>query len=540
MNSCIECISILFLLSCPYLYLYSPFPHVYSLPPRLKLGYLVQSVAFHPRDPNILAVGSESDLYLINLELHRSWASRTEETLNFSPEGGVQPNMKLSKTLLSTTTGDLNEDSDDEEVKAKKSEEAAAAKAARRAKRKEETGEDEESDSECRREKDESNMRRTLMKEIVWRSVRPTKEARRAYKKTGNAELEDVEGVTRSTALHKKGVRIAIEHDGLIKELQWHKKGNYLSCVSLNCSSKANTVVIHNLTSKKSMKPFGGKLLQTGSGVSVVSAAFHPRKAQFFIATTRTVRVFDLQAARKIKQLITGNKWISSLSVHPNGEHLIVGTLDRRMLWFDLELGTKPWKTLKNYHNRGIRSVGFFQQVSPHVEEWNCDKEKEEKAAMKADIAAREMDAEKAAKKAKQEADEEDNRSDSEADKDMENPREQHSVAADGRKLLTKKGVHFPLMCTTSDDGSIHIFHAKVTNDYVTPPMLVPVKKLRSPHMFLEDKVAKKELRKLSEGGKAIVKSREKTAVAVLTATWHPTHPWLFSAGADGKAYLWV
>jgi len=52
---------------------------------------------------------------------------------------------------------------------------------------------------------------------------------------------------------------------------------------------------------------------------------------------------------------------ISSLDVHHSGDHLVVGSLDRRMIWFDLDLGEMPYKTLK-YHEKAIRGVRFHQR----------------------------------------------------------------------------------------------------------------------------------------------------------------------------------
>jgi len=49
--------------------------------------------------------------------------------------------------------------------------------------------------------------------------------------------------------------------------------------------------------------------------------------------------------------LVSGCRWISSLDVHPSGDHLIVGSLDRRMIWFDLDLSNTPYKTLKYVMN---------------------------------------------------------------------------------------------------------------------------------------------------------------------------------------------
>lgn len=71
-----------------------------------------------------------------------------------------------------------------------------------------------------------------------------------------------------------------------------------------------------------------------------------------------------------------------------------------------------------------------------------------------------------------------------------------------------------PLFATASDDGSIHVFHGTVYDDFMTNPLLVPLKKLT---------------------GHSVVSS-----IGVLDLVWHPKEAWLFSAGADGTARLWT
>jgi ribosome biogenesis protein ERB1 len=119
------------------------------------------------------------------------------------------------------------------------------------------------------------------------------------------------------------------------------------------------------------------------------------------------------------------------MAIHSSGDHIIAGSLDRRMVWFDLDLSSTPYKTLK-YHENALRSVEFH-------------------------------------------------------------PR-------------------YPLMASSSDDGSIHIFHSMVYSDLMRNPLIVPVKILR---------------------GHAI-----KNKLGVLAVAFHPSQPWIFSAGADGKIIL--
>ena len=67
-------------------------------------------------------------------------------------------------------------------------------------------------------------------------------------------------------------------------------------------------------------------------------------------------------------------------------------------------------------------------------------------------------------------------------------------------------------MATVGDDGRAHVFHAKVYEDLMTNPLLVPVKTLHA-HAVA--------------GG-----------VGALDAKFHPTQPWLFTCGADKAVRL--
>jgi ribosome biogenesis protein ERB1 len=49
-----------------------------------------------------------------------------------------------------------------------------------------------------------------------------------------------------------------------------------------------------------------------------------------------------------------GAKWISSIAVHPKGDNFILGTYDKKIIWFDMDMGSAPYKNLK-YHDKAIR-----------------------------------------------------------------------------------------------------------------------------------------------------------------------------------------
>lgn len=63
--------------------------------------------------------------------------------------------------------------------------------------------------------------------------------------------------------------------------------------------------------------------------------------------TQRYVRIYDLAVQKLVKTLQPGIKWISSIDMHPSGDHMLVAGYDRKLCWFDLELSEKPYKILR-------------------------------------------------------------------------------------------------------------------------------------------------------------------------------------------------
>jgi len=216
---------------------------------------------------------------------------------------------------------------------------------------------------------------------------------------------------------------LRMEGGGECTSVRWHSKGDYLASVVPTGGSQA--VMIHQVSKGKTQCPFK----KTHGAVQAL--AFHPHKPFFFVATQTHIRVYHLLKQVLVKKLLSGCKWISSLDVHPSGDHVLVSSYDRRVVWFDLDLSSLPFKTLK-YHTKAVRAVAFHRT--------------------------------------------------------------------------------YPLMASAADDGTVHIFHAMVYDDLMQNPLIVPVKILR---------------------GHEVVKE-----VGVMALAYHPTQPWVFSGGADGKVIL--
>ncbi|CAL5090070.1 unnamed protein product [Urochloa decumbens] len=67
------------------------------------------------------------------------------------------------------------------------------------------------------------------------------------------------------------------------------------------------------------------------------------------ITSLQLCQVYDLQKAQLVKKLESGLREISSISIHPGGDNVIVGSKDGKLCWFDTDLSTRPYKTLKTH-----------------------------------------------------------------------------------------------------------------------------------------------------------------------------------------------
>lgn len=257
-------------------------------------------------------------------------------------------------------------------------------------------------------EEEDNNSSRDTMKNhnVKWRVTKTNAETTTAFSRP-----------------QKRQVEVVMKHT--VRSVTWHSRGDYFATVC-PMAPPSERVAVHLLSQRRTQHPFRR---MKGIAQCVV---FHPSKPIFFVATKKNVRVYHLRRQMLIKKLFTSSKHISSLSIHPNGDHVLVGTIDRRLVWFDLDLSSTPFKALR-YHKKALRQALFH-------------------------------------------------------------PR-------------------YPLMASASDDGTVHVFHAKVFSDLIQSPLIVPVKVLRG-HEVVND-------------------------LGVLDISFHPTQPWIYTAGADQTIRLY-
>lgn len=156
--------------------------------------------------------------------------------------------------------------------------------------------------------------------------------------------------------LQEQGVLVQLTVRATVKVISWHRRGDYFATVSPTGQSSA--VAIHTLSKHLTQLPFR-KLKGLAQSVQ-----FHPSKPVLFVATQRMIRSYDLQKQELLKILQPGARWISSFDIHPGGDNLIIGSYDKRLLWIDLDLSPRPYKTLR-YHKKAIRAARFHQGGYP-------------------------------------------------------------------------------------------------------------------------------------------------------------------------------
>ncbi|KAL0225581.1 hypothetical protein P9112_012905 [Eukaryota sp. TZLM1-RC] len=151
--------------------------------------------------------------------------------------------------------------------------------------------------------------------------------------------------VTKSDLI-RSGICIKHHNEEPIESIDSHSKGDYLVAVSNSC------LLIHRLSKSQSIRPF------KSLGSRIVNCRFHPIKPLLFLATCSSVRIFDLIGSNQSRKLLPGSNTISNMAIHSSGNHLIVSTNDRKVIWFDLDFGSKPFKIL-SYHSKAAKVVDF-------------------------------------------------------------------------------------------------------------------------------------------------------------------------------------
>jgi ribosome biogenesis protein ERB1 len=142
-----------------------------------------------------------------------------------------------------------------------------------------------------------------------------------------------------------------------ISSLSWHQRGNFVAAVSSQSPSRETSCCVISIQTKKHVSPLKGKGQVIGGAKHVI---FHPSKPYLVVAGSSNVGIFDLKSQTRVNMLSAPSNTLSSVAVHPAGEgvHVVVTSLDSKVIWFDSEVRNKPWKTFR-HHTSAVRKGSF-------------------------------------------------------------------------------------------------------------------------------------------------------------------------------------
>lgn len=154
---------------------------------------------------------------------------------------------------------------------------------------------------------------------------------------------------------------IQVSLPGPAKQVTWHRKGDYFATISQPASSEssARSVNIHHMSRHASQQPFN-KLPSIP-----IHVVFHPlRPAVMLVSPAGAVRIYNLQSGSLEKKLQpeASSALSPTLAIHPSGDHVLMAGSDGRVIWFDLDLASRPYKTLTG-HSGAVRCVNFHPRL---------------------------------------------------------------------------------------------------------------------------------------------------------------------------------
>ena len=147
---------------------------------------------------------------------------------------------------------------------------------------------------------------------------------------------------------------IRVRHKFRLRDVAWHYRGDYFSTVCPEGNTAS--VLVHQLSKAASQCPF--KKLKG----RVVRTLFHPSKPIFFVATRYHIRVYHLQRQALMKKLQPNMNGITRIAVHPGGDNIIACSSDARTAWLDMDLSTKPYKSLR-HHSACVHAASFHRSL---------------------------------------------------------------------------------------------------------------------------------------------------------------------------------
>lgn len=155
------------------------------------------------------------------------------------------------------------------------------------------------------------------------------------------------------------GIVVKIAMHAKVKKFCFHLKGDYLCALCPKDHVKYRQTIMLQLSKRKVFCPF-----RKFSEV-VTDCRFHPREPLFFLATTNSVRCYNLMAHRLQRRFKASGGVTTCLSIHPEGDNFLVGDTTSHTSWFDMDFSDKPYKRMRS-HKGVINSLAFHPNTKAY------------------------------------------------------------------------------------------------------------------------------------------------------------------------------
>ncbi|KAG5510099.1 hypothetical protein JKF63_06994 [Porcisia hertigi] len=155
------------------------------------------------------------------------------------------------------------------------------------------------------------------------------------------------------------GIVVKIAMHAKVKKFCFHIKGDYMCALCPKDHVKYRQTIMLQLSKRKVFCPF-----RKFSEV-VTDCRFHPRESLFFLATTNSVRCYNLMAHRLQRRFKASGGVTTCVSIHPEGDNFLVGDTTSHTSWFDMDFSDKPYKRMRS-HKGVVNTLAFHPKTNAY------------------------------------------------------------------------------------------------------------------------------------------------------------------------------
>lgn len=134
-----------------------------------------------------------------------------------------------------------------------------------------------------------------------------------------------------------------------LNNISWHHKGDFV-CTS---GSKISEICVHQVSTKISQRLFieGNK--------TISKTMFHPLKPYLLIASKEHIIVYDLKVQQIFRKFAFEFTRVTTMDLHPSGEHFLVGCENGKLYWYNIELSSEPERSIS--FSKSVVSLSFHR-----------------------------------------------------------------------------------------------------------------------------------------------------------------------------------